>query len=151
MSWHVAQLNVARLRVPLEHPAMIPFVTNLLTINAEADAAPGFVWRLQEPSGDATGLRPWGEDMIVNMSVWTDVESLRQYVFTPGHIEIMRQRRAFFTPMDTPYAVLWWVPAGHIPTLDEAKERLDLLTAEGPSPRAFTFRSEHPPEAAAGA
>jgi len=151
MSWHVAQLNVARLRVPLEHPAMIPFVTNLLTINAEADAAPGFVWRLQESSGDATGLRPWGEDMIVNMSVWTDVESLRQYVFTPGHIEVMRQRRAFFTPMDTPYAVLWWVPAGHIPTLDEAKERLDLLTAEGPSPRGFTFRSEHPPEAAAGA
>ena len=148
---HLAQLNVARLRVPLEHPAMIPFVTNLLTINAEADAAPGFVWRLQEESGDATSLRPWGDDMIVNMSVWTDVESLRQYVFTPGHIEIMRQRRAFFTPMDTPYAVLWWVPAGHIPTLDEAKERLDLLTAEGPSPRAFTFRSEHPPEAAAGA
>ena len=142
--WHLAQLNVARLRVPLEHPAMIPFVTNLLAINAEADAAPGFVWRLASEAGNATDLRPWGDDMIVNMSVWTDVESLRQYVFTPGHIEIMRQRRAFFTPMETPYAVLWWVPAGHIPTLEEAKDRLDLLTAEGPSPRAFTFKSEHP-------
>lgn len=150
--WHLAQLNVARLRVPLEHPAMIPFVSNLGAVNAEADAAPGFVWRLQETeSGNATDLRPWGEDMIVNMSVWTDVESLRQYVFTPGHIEIMRQRRAFFTPMETPYAVLWWVPAGHLPTLDEAKERLDLLTAEGPSARAFTFKDEHPPEAPAGA
>jgi hypothetical protein len=149
--WHLAQLNVARLRVPLEHPAMIPFVTNLLTINAEADAAPGFVWRLASEAGNATDLRPWGDDMIVNMSVWTDVESLRQYVFTPGHIEIMRQRRALFTPMDTPYSVLWWVPAGHIPTLEEAKERLDLLTAEGPSPRAFTFKSEHPPEASGGA
>lgn len=150
--WHLAQLNVAQLRVPLEHPAMIPFVTNLLAVNAEADAAPGFVWRLQDAgSGNATDLRPWGDDMIVNMSVWTDVEALRQYVFTPGHIEIMRQRRAFFTPMETPYSVLWWVPAGHIPTLEEAKERLDLLTAEGPSPRAFTFRSEHPAEVAAGA
>ncbi len=150
--WHLAQLNVARLRVPLEHPALIPFVSNLGAVNAEADAAPGFVWRLQETeSGNATDLRPWGEDMIVNMSVWTDVEALRQYVFTPGHIEIMRQRRAFFTPMDTPYAVLWWVPAGHLPTLDEAKERLDLLIAEGPSVRAFTFKDEHPPGAPRGA
>ena len=149
--WHVAQLNVARLRVPLEHPAMIPFVTNLLTVNAEADTAAGFVWRLASEAGNATDLRPWGDDMIVNMSVWTDVESLRQYVFTPGHIEIMRQRRAFFTPMDTPYSVLWWVPAGHLPTLEEAKERLDLLTAEGPSRRAFTFKDEHPPGEAVGA
>jgi hypothetical protein len=149
---HLAQLNVARLRVPLDHPAMIPFVTNLLTINAEADSAPGFVWRLQESeSGNATDLRPWGEDMIVNMSVWTDVESLRQYVFTPGHIEIMRQRRAFFTPTETPYSVLWWVPAGHVPTLDEAKDRLDLLTAQGPSPGAFTFKDAYPAEAVADA
>lgn len=148
---HLAQLNVARLRVPLDHPALIPFMTNLLVINAEADAAPGFVWRLKEESGNATELRPWGEDMIVNMSVWTDVDSLRQYVFTPGHIEIMRQRRAFFTPLETPHSVLWWIPAGHIPTLQEAKERLDLLKAEGPSPRAFTFKDEHPPGAAVGA
>jgi hypothetical protein len=143
----LAQLNVARLRVPLDHPAMVPFVSNLVMINTEADAAPGFVWRLASEAGNATDLRPWGDDMIINMSVWTDVESLRRYVFAPGHIEIMRQRRAFFTPLETPYSVLWWVPDGHIPTLDEAKERLDLLTAEGPTPRAFTFRDEFPPEA----
>jgi hypothetical protein len=88
--------------------------------------------------------------MIVNMSVWTDVEALRAYVFGPMHIEIMRQRRAFFTPLESAYAVLWWVPQGHIPTLDEAKERLDLLDAEGPTPRAFTFRTPFPAEALEG-
>lgn len=148
--WGLAQLNVARLRVPLDHPAMVPFMTNLLMVNAAADAAPGFVWRLATDSGDATDLRPWGEDMIVNMSVWADVESLKQYVFGPEHIEIMRQRRAFFTPLETAYAVLWWVPAGHVPTLDEAKQRLDHLEAHGPTPYAFTFRTEFPPGAPEG-
>jgi len=148
---HLAQLNVARLRVPLDHPAMVPFMTSLLEVNAAADSAPGFVWRLATDAGDATELRPWGEDMIVNMSVWADVASLRAYVFGPMHIEIMRQRRAFFTPLESAYSVLWWVPAGHIPTLEEAKERLDLLDAEGPTPRAFTFRSEFPAEGLGGA
>lgn len=147
---HLAQLNVARLRVPLDHPAMVPFMTSLLEVNAAADAAPGFVWRLATDAGDATDLRPWGDDMIVNMSVWTDVEALRAYVFGPMHVEIMRQRRAFFTPLESAYAVLWWVPQGHIPTLDEAKERLDLLDAEGPTPRAFTFRTPFPAEALEG-
>ena len=148
---HLAQLNVARLRVPLDHPAMVPFMTSLLEVNAAADSAPGFVWRLATDSGDATALRPWGDDMIVNMSVWADVEALKAYVFGADHIEILRQRRAFFSPMESAHAVLWWVPAGHIPTLEEAKERLDLLDAEGPTPRAFTFRTEFPAEGLDGA
>jgi hypothetical protein len=138
---HLAQLNIAHLREPLDHPDLEPFVANLDGVNAEADAALGFVWRLEdEESGNATDLRPWGDDMIVNLSVWTDMESLRTFVYAPGHVEVLRQRRQFFTPRQGPHMVLWWIPAGHIPTLDEAKERLDLLEARGESPEAFTFR-----------
>jgi hypothetical protein len=144
---HLAQLNVARLAHPLDHPSLEPFVTSLDAVNAVADAAPGFVWRLQEESGNATDLRPWGDDMIVNLSVWTDVESLRSYVYGAEHADVLRQRRAFFTPMDGPTLVLWWVDAGHEPTLVEARERLDRLESDGPTPYAFTLRSPFPPVA----
>jgi hypothetical protein len=143
-SWHLAQLNVARLRHPLDHPDLASFVDSLAAVNAVADAAPGFVWRLQEESGDATGLRPWGEDMIVNLSVWRDIESLHDYVFGPDHVAVLRRRREYFVPMDSPSVVLWWVPAGHRPGLDEAGERLDHLAEHGPSAYAFTFRSGAP-------
>jgi hypothetical protein len=143
----LAQLNVALLRHPLDHPDLVPFVSRLDDVNAEADAAPGFVWRLQEGTGNATGLRPWGEEMIVNLSVWTDLESLRAYVYAPGHVEVLRARRQFFVPMQTPHLVLWWVPDGHRPTLQEARERLTLLEATGPGPEAFTLAAAFPPGA----
>jgi hypothetical protein len=146
----LAQLNVARLRNPLDHPDLAPFVDALDAVNAVADAAPGFVWRLQEESGNATGLRPWGEEMIVNLSVWEDVESLKDYVYSGAHAAVLKQRRSFFEVMASAFVVLWWVPDGHRPTLEEAHERLELLEAEGPTAGAFTLRTTFPPQPARG-
>ena len=146
----LAQLNVARLVRSLDHPQLEPFVSALDEVNAVADAAPGFVWRLQEESGNAIGVRPWGEDMIVNLSLWDDLESLRAYVFAPDHAAVLRRRREYFEPMPTPHLVVWWVPVGHRPELDEARERLDHLEAHGPTPYAFTLRTAFPPDGADG-
>ena len=143
-AYHLAQLNVARLVAPIDSAELADFVAGLAPVNALADAAPGFVWRLQEESGDATGLRPWGDDMIVNLSVWASAEALRSYVFAPGHIEVLRRRREWFVPMDSPHLVLWWVPAGHRPSLAEAGDRLARLAADGPGPNAFTLRAVFP-------
>ncbi|MEU3063343.1 DUF3291 domain-containing protein [Streptomyces subrutilus] len=141
---HLAQLNVAALLHPLDDPRTAPFVDLLDPVNAAADTAPGFVWRLvEEGAADATGLRPAGEHVIVNLSVWQDQDSLWDFAYRSGHLEAMRQRRAWFARHVEAHLVLWWIPAGHLPTLDEALERLADLRAHGPSPRAFTFASSH--------
>jgi len=139
--FELAQLNIAVLKAPLESPVMAEFVANLDRINAVAEAAPGFVWRLQTDDGDATALRPLGENVLVNMSVWRDVAALNHYVYKSAHLEVMRRRKEWFERMAQAYLVLWWVPRGHRPTIEEAKQRLDLLRADGPTPRAFNFRS----------
>ncbi|MFV0137993.1 DUF3291 domain-containing protein [Streptomyces sp. HMX87] len=141
---HLAQLNVATLRHPLDDPRIAPFVEMLDTVNAAADSAPGFVWRLvEEGQGDATGLRPAGRDVIVNLSVWQTQEALWDFVYRSGHLEVMRRRREWFKRHVQAHMVLWWVPTGHLPTVDEALARLEDLRANGPSPRAFTFVSSH--------
>lgn len=137
---HLAQLNIAAMKAPLDSPDMADFVANLDRINALAEAAPGFVWRLEGDGGDATALRPLGENTLVNLSVWQDVESLHRYVYASGHVEIMRRRQDWFERMAQAYVVLWWVPAGHTPSVAEAVERLNLLRSQGPSPQAFTFK-----------
>ena len=138
-SYQLAQLNIASLKAPLESPELKDFVDNLDRINALAEGSAGFVWRLKGEGNDATSLRPLGEDVIVNMSVWRDLEALKDYVYRSGHVEIMRRRREWFARMAEAYLVLWWVPAGHVPTLAEASARLELLRREGPSSEAFTF------------
>jgi Domain of unknown function (DUF3291) len=143
--WVLAQLNVARLVAPLESPELADFVAALEPVNAVADAAPGFIWRLQDEDGDATSLRPWGDDMIVNMSVWESVEALRSYVYAPDHAAVLRQRRSWFEPYGSASLVLWWIPRGHEPTLEEAKVRLDMVAADGAGPGAFTLRSPYSP------
>lgn len=137
---HLAQLNIAAMKAPLDSPDMADFVANLDRINALAEAAPGFVWRLEGDGGDAAALRPLGENTLVNLSVWQDVESLHRYVYASGHVEIMRRRQDWFERMAQAYVVLWWVPAGHTPSVAEAVERLNLLRSQGPSPQAFTFK-----------
>lgn len=134
----LAQLNVARLRAPLDSPQLADFVGALDRINAVADRSPGFVWRLQDASGNATGLHPLGVDIIVNMSVWRDPESLQSFVYCGEHAGVMKRRREWFGKMDV-YMVLWWVPRGHRPTLEEAIGRLDVLRHNGPCADAFTF------------
>ncbi|WP_084000463.1 DUF3291 domain-containing protein [Actinomadura kijaniata] len=150
--FHLAQLNIAALRFPLDDPRVADFVAALEPINALADAAPGFVWRLVgEGSDDATGLRPFGPDVIVNLTVWEGAEALWDYVYRSGHLEVMRRRREWFQRHAEAHLAMWWVPAGHVPSLAEAAERLELLCAEGPSPRAFTFTSSYTAEEARAA
>ena len=143
--FELAQLNVALMKEPLESPGMADFVANLDRINAVADSAPGFVWRLQTEEGDATALRPLGELTLVNMSVWRDVEALSAYVYRSAHVEVMRRRKEWFERVREAYLVLWWVPKGHRPTVEEAIAKLDLLRAQGPTEQAFAFRQAFPP------
>jgi hypothetical protein len=151
MTYHLAQFNIARMRAPLDGDIMRGFVDRLADINALADGTQGFVWRLQTDDGDATALRPYNDDlMIVNMSVWESLEALRAFVYRSAHVDVMRLRQQWFDAMKDSYLVLWWVPAGHRPTVEEAKARLEELERNGPTARAFTFRQPFgPPERAA--
>jgi hypothetical protein len=144
--FHLAQVNIGRLRAPIDDPIMEGFRTQLDPINALADRSPGFVWRLQTEEGNATAIRPYEDErMAINMSVWESLEALQQYVYRSAHVGPLRDRQRWFEPIDGPILALWWIPAGHIPTVDEAKERLRILKERGPSPDAFTFRVPFPP------
>jgi hypothetical protein len=146
--WHLAQLNVGRLLAPLESETLAGFVSALEPINALADGHPGFVWRLQTDAGDATSIRPTEDDLfLINMSVWSSLETLRAFVYTTAHVQVLRQRRAWFEQLATSHMVLWWVRAGQIPTIEEALERLERLRQDGPTPAAFTFRAPFEPQA----
>ncbi|WP_030167858.1 DUF3291 domain-containing protein, partial [Spirillospora albida] len=139
---HLAQFNLATLTAPLDSPALADFVALLDPVNALADAAPGFVWRLtEEGEPDATGLRPAGHDVIINYSVWESAETLWDFVYRTPHLDTMRRRREWFRRHAEAHLVLWWIPAGYTPTVEEAMERLAHLRGHGPSPRAFTFAS----------
>ncbi len=142
---HLAQVNIARMRAPLTDSAMADFVARLEEVNALADLSPGFVWRLQGSEGDATYLRPYDDDrMLFNLSVWETFEHLKQYVYRTVHAEVMKQRHSWFERMTDAYLALWWVPIGHVPSVDEAKQRLDGLRISGPTPFAFTFKQSFP-------
>jgi hypothetical protein len=144
--FHLAQVNIGRLRAPIEDPIMEGFRTQLDPINALADKSPGFVWRLQTEEGNATAIRPYDDDrMAINMSVWESLEALKQYVYRSAHVGPLRDRQQWFEPIEGPILALWWIPAGHVPTVDEAKARLQLLKERGPSADAFTFRAPFPP------
>lgn len=139
--YHLAQVNIARMRGAIDSPVMADFVAQLDAINAIADTTPGFVWRLQGAEGNATALRVFDDPMlIINMSVWESIEALFEYTYRSDHIDVYRRRGEWFERMATPHMALWWIPAGHIPTPQEAKDRLALLERVGTSPLAFTFK-----------
>jgi hypothetical protein len=145
--FHLAQVNLARLLAPLNSPALADFVARLPDINALADSSPGFVWRLIDEDGaDATSVRPDDTDdmLMVNLSVWESTEALWDYVYRTAHLEVLNRRRDWFQHMGEAYQALWWVPAGHQPTVAEAMERIEELRANGSRPRAFTFRDPYP-------
>jgi hypothetical protein len=143
-SWQLAQLNVGRILAPLDTPQLADFVNQLDEINALAEASPGFVWRLVGNGGNATDVRPDNDpDLLVNMSVWTSAEALFDYVYKSMHTKVMARRREWFHKIEV-FQVLWWVPAGHRPSVAEAMERLQLLRDRGPSPEAFTFKQRYP-------
>lgn len=143
--YQLAQLNIAQMRYSDEAPEMAEFLGNLDRINGLADASPGFVWRLQDEAGNATAYRPFGDDLLVNISVWEDLDSLRQFVFKTAHSDIMKRRAEWFDRAASEYLVLWWVPAGHRPGEEEASKKLDLLRRQGPTDQAFSFRQPFEP------
>jgi len=145
--FQLAQVNVARMRAPLDDPIMKGFVDRLAELNALADASEGFVWRLQTDGGDATYLRPFEHDqrLIINMSVWESVDALKRYVYRSDHASAFKLRHEWFEPIQN-FLALWWVPAGHRPSVDEGAQRLAHLAAHGPSQFAFTFSTVHEPD-----
>ena len=143
---HLAQLNIARARAPLDDPLLADFMAQLDAVNALAESTPGFVWRLKSDSGNATDIRAFADPhMIVNMSVWESVDALFAFTYKTAHTKVMNRRKEWFESLPGPHLVLWWVPAGRLPTLDEAKERLDHLAAHGPTSVAFTFKVRFAP------
>ncbi len=139
--FQLAQVNIGRLLAPVESPQIADFMAALDEINALADSSPGFIWRLQTAEGNATSLHSFDDPLIIsNMSVWESIEALRAFTYTSAHTGVMSRRREWFEKYATAYMALWWVPAGHRPTIDEAKERLALLDRLGPTVDAFTFR-----------
>ncbi len=144
-AYQLAQVNIARMLEPLDSPLLADFVAGLDPLNALADTADGFVWRLQGDEGDATAFRVFEDDwLLLNMSVWRDPAALDAYVYDPAHRALLRRRREWFAKPAEAMAALWWVPAGHIPTPKEAEERLVLLRANGAGPEAFTLREVFP-------
>jgi len=141
--FHLAQVNIGRFRAPIDDPIMEGFRIQLDPINALADSTPGFVWRLQTEDGNATAVRPDAADplMAINLSVWESIDALQQYVYRSAHVGPLRDRKQWFEPMEGPILALWWIPAGHIPTVAEAMDRLQHLKEHGPTVHAFTFRS----------
>ena len=142
---HLAQVNVALMKGELDEPVMAGFVERLDEINALADRSPGFIWRLQTGEGNATYVRPFDDARIIaNLSVWQTVEQLHDFVFKSAHAPLVRRRQEWFSRFQGSYVALWWVPEGHVPTVDEAKERLGHLDRNGPTPFAFTFKDRFP-------
>ena len=138
--YEIAQLNIAKAQATMDSDTMKGFVDRLEEINALADQSPGFVWRLQTDEGDAITIQAFDDPMlIVNMSVWENIESLKHFVYKSIHIELVRDREAWFSKMLQAHQVLWWIPAGHIPSVEEGKEKLQHIEENGPTEHAFTF------------
>jgi len=148
VSFQLAQVNVGRIRGPMDSEVMRVFRENLEPINALAEASPGFVWRLKTAAGNATELSPYPDPLIlINLSVWESVEALRAYAYGSAHAEFFARRREWFEKFESQHLALWWIPVGTQPTIDDAKERLAAISARGSTPFAFTFKHAAPPPA----
>jgi hypothetical protein len=145
-AWHLAVFNIGRPVAPLDSPQLHAFMAGLDPINALAERSPGFIWRYTaDGTNNATAARPLDGEIIVNFGVWESREHLWAFVYRSQHLDFLRRRREWFQHLDEPYLVVWWVPAGHIPSMDEALVRLDHLRQHGPTPEAFTFREPFDP------
>lgn len=145
--FQLAQVNIGRVRAPLDDESMQGFVARLDAINALAEASAGFVWRLKSDLGPSSYLRPFEDErLLLNMSVWESVEALKDYTYRTAHAEVLRDRKQWFEKFEGAYLAMWWVPEGHVPSIDEAKKRLAHLDEHGPSQFAFTFKTVMPPD-----
>ena len=139
---YLAQLNIAKAKYLLESPEIKEFVDNLEPVNGVAESSDGFIWRLQDESGDATNIKVFSDpNLIVNMSVWTSPDALKNFMFRTIHRDFLRRKKEWFHNIPDDSYVLWWIPIGHIPTLEEGVEKLEFLRNNGDSPNAFTFKS----------
>ena len=138
---HLAQLNIGRIRHETDDPRMADFMNNLERVNAIAERSPGFVWRYKDDSGNATSTRPFADPrMLVNMSVWESIEALEKFAWQTVHTRFYARKHEWFEKLDGAYFVLWHVPVGHRPSVQEAIERLEHLKAHGPSEHAFGWQ-----------
>ena len=144
--YQLAQLNIVKMKFVIDDPRMSGFFDRMDDINALADAAPGFVWRLQIDDEDVAAITYFGDDCLPNMSVWKDLASLHGFVYRSVHSEVMALRKQWFERMVEACSVLWWVTDGHLPDLDEAGERIECLRQHGPGPGAFTFKQVFDPQ-----
>ena len=149
IKYHLAEINIARLVAPLDDPVVADFVAQLDAVNAIADESPGFVWRLKsDETGNTSDIRAFADDRIlINMSVWESIESLETYTYRSLHKGVFQDRRKWFVPVDQPHLAMWWIRAGHIPSILEGKDRLETLSRLGPTAEVFTFKKRFdPPE-----
>ncbi len=151
-NWHLAQVNIARLIEPLDSDRLADFVAALDPVNAEADLAPGFVWRLKTEEGNATSLVAFEWDVsgtagvITNMSVWESFDALKNFVYSPNHLAVMKQRRNWFHQVAEATTALWWVRAGEVPTLQQAEAKIRTLREQGPTSASFGLNQIFDPE-----
>ncbi|MDY8137325.1 DUF3291 domain-containing protein [Aquimarina sp. 2201CG5-10] len=139
---HLAQVNIAEMIAPINDPIMADFVNNLDRINALAEQSDGFVWRLKGDEGNATAIRVFDYDfLIINMSVWKDIDTLFDFTYKTAHVEILKRKKEWFHNMKKMHMAFWYVEKGHHPTAEEAKERLQYIRDHGETPYAFTFKS----------
>jgi len=145
-AYHLAVFNVGRTVAPLDSAQLKAFMDGLDPINALAEQAPGFVWRYTaDGTNNATAAHPMGDDIIINFGVWQSRDDLWNFVYRSQHLDFLRRRRDWFQHLDEAFLVLWWVPAGYLPSMEEAGGRLELLRRQGPSAEAFTFRDPFDP------
>ncbi len=143
--YHLAQINIAKAIAPLDNALMQGFVEQLDHVNELADFSPGFVWRLQSEEGDATSIRVFEDELlIVNMSVWESIETLKKYAYSGDHLSLYKSRKKWFEKLSYPTLALWWLPAEHIPTIESAKFALETIRENGPSAAAFSFAKPYP-------
>jgi Domain of unknown function (DUF3291) len=143
--WHLAQINVGRLVAPHGDPRVAPFFAALDRINDLAERSEGFVWRLKTEAGNATDIQPTSDPLfIVNMSLWTDAQALFDFVYKSAHTPEMARRREYFERFEGNHQALWWVRAGHVPSVDEGLSRLWRIDRYGPTAAAFTFKARFP-------
>jgi len=143
--YHLAQINIAKAKEELTSSTMEGFVARLDEINALADGSDGFIWRLQTEDGDATALRVFDDPMlIINMSVWRDAEALKNFVYKTTHVELLKDRSAWFDKIREAHQALWWIAEGDVPTLEQGKEKLIQIQSEGSGEQAFTFANIYP-------
>lgn len=147
MEYHIAQLNIAKARYPLDDSRMKEFVDALPEINRIGESSPGFVWILKDDTGTAVAFNPFNDPtLLVNMTVWETLDDMRAFAYQSQHGIYFKRRREWFDLFDREPVVLWWIKKGHIPNLIEGKEKMEKLWRDGPTPEAFSLKKLYQPE-----